>query len=44
MIMETAGHRSFWGAEMFFLFRAALCHRRAFSPFSKVKRSKAFLL
>ncbi|MCI7569572.1 MAG: hypothetical protein MSH25_09490 [Desulfovibrio sp.] len=23
MIMETAGHRSFWGAEMFFFFRAA---------------------
>ncbi|MCI7569288.1 MAG: hypothetical protein MSH25_08000 [Desulfovibrio sp.] len=23
MIMETAGHRSFWGAEMFFLFQAA---------------------
>ncbi|MCI7568780.1 MAG: hypothetical protein MSH25_05325, partial [Desulfovibrio sp.] len=40
MIMETAGHRSFWGAEMFFLFRAALCRRLAFSPFSKLKHSK----
>ena len=33
MIMETAGHRSFWGAEMFFLFRAALCCRLAFHLF-----------
>ncbi|MCI7567856.1 MAG: hypothetical protein MSH25_00540 [Desulfovibrio sp.] len=40
MIMENVGHRSFWGAEMFFLFRAALCCRLAFSPFSKLKRTK----
>ena len=32
MIMETAGHRSFWCAEMFFLFRAALCRPARSEP------------
>ncbi|MCI7568303.1 MAG: hypothetical protein MSH25_02860, partial [Desulfovibrio sp.] len=35
MIMETAGHCSFWGAEIFFLFRAALCRRLAFHLFQR---------
>ena len=35
MIMETAGHRSFWGAEMFFLFRATLCRRLALHLFQR---------
>ena len=37
MIMETAGHRSFWGAEMFFLFRAA--QRR---PAKSERKNRAF--
>ena len=39
MIMETTGHRSFWGAEMFFLFRAAQRRPKKEKHFSTPKRT-----